>query len=92
MKDAMKTKTRRDFLRDGMRTILLSGLGFMGLFFGWKGFSTSGNESSCFVDLPCQGCSRFSGCQYPRALDVKQKERDSLHQSSRMNSGGDGVR
>jgi hypothetical protein len=70
-----------------MRTILLSGLGFMGVFLGWKGFSTSGKESSCFVDLPCQGCSRLSGCQYPRALDVRQKERDSRLQSSKMNNG-----
>jgi hypothetical protein len=43
------------------------------------------------VDLPCRRCSRLSGCQYPRALDMKQKERDSRHRSSRMNSGGGGV-
>lgn len=91
MQNAMKTKTRRDFLRDGMRTILLSGLGFMGVFLGWKGFSNSGKESSCLVDLHCQGCSKFRGCQYPRALDVRLKERSSRLQSSRMNKGGDGV-
>lgn len=90
-RDAKKTKTRRDFLKDGMRTILLSGMGFMGLFLGWKGFSSSGKELSCFVDLPCQGCSRFSGCQYPRALDVKQKENDSRLKSSKMNDRGNDV-
>lgn len=91
IQDAQKTKTRRDFLKDGFRTVLLSGIGFMGLFLGWKGFSNSGKESSCLVDLPCRRCSRLSGCQYPRALDMKQKERDSRHRSSRMNSGGGGV-
>jgi len=92
IQNVQKIKTRRDFLRDGMRTVLLSGIGFMGLFLGWKGYSNSGKESSCLVNLPCRGCSRLSGCREPKALDVKQKERDYRLQSSRMNSGGDGVR
>ncbi len=92
IQNVQKTKTRRDFLRDGMRTVLLSGIGFMGLFLGWKGISISGKESFCLVNLPCRGCSRLSGCQEPKALDVKQKERDSRLQSSKMNNGGDGVR
>ena len=91
MQDAQKTKTRRDFLKDSLRTALLSGIGFMGLFLGWKGFSASGRESSCFVDLPCQGCSRFTGCQYPRALDVRQKEHDTRLQSLKMNNRGNDV-
>lgn len=92
IQSVQKTKNRRDFLRDGMRTVLLSGLAFTGLFLGWKGYSNSGKESSCLVDLPCRGCSRLLDCREPKALDVKQKERDSRLQSSGMNSGGDDVR
>ena len=68
-------KTRREFLKDGLRTSLLSGLAFAGVSLGSRGISRSGKRSSCSIDLPCRICSRLPGCRKPEALDTKQKSR-----------------
>ncbi len=83
VKDFQKTKNRREFLRDGLRAILFGGLAFTGLFLGWKGHSLPA-ESSCLVRLPCQDCSKLPDCQVPRAIDTRQKPRDSRLQSLKM--------
>ncbi len=88
MKDFQKTKNRREFLRDGLRAVLFGGLAFTGLFLGWKGHSLSGIEPSCLVRLPCQGCSKLPDCQVPRAIDTRQKPRDSRLQSLKMKRRG----
>jgi hypothetical protein len=87
MQDLKITKSRREFLRDGLRTVLFSGLAFTGLFLGWRGYSRSGRESSCLVRLPCRGCSKLPDCQVPRAIDTRQKAPDSRLQSSKMERG-----
>jgi hypothetical protein len=87
MEDFKITKSRREFLRDGLRTVLFGGLAFTGLFLlGWRGHSNSGKESSCLVRLPCRGCSKLPDCQVPRAIDARQKTPSpSRLQSSKMN-------
>jgi hypothetical protein len=70
-----KMKNRREFLKNGLRASLLSGLAFASLTLGWRGVSRSGKESSCSIDLPCRICSELPGCRKPEALDTKQKSR-----------------
>ena len=82
MQDLQKTRNRREFIRDGLRTALLSGLAFTGLFLGWRGYSGSAKESSCLVDLPCRGCWKLPDCPEPIAFDARQKPSDSRLQSS----------
>jgi len=53
MEDFKSIRNRREFLKDGLRTVLFGGLAFTGLFLGWRGYSRSGKESSCLVRLPC---------------------------------------
>ncbi len=84
MQDFQNTKNRREFLRDGLRTVLFGSLAFIGLFLGWRGYSRSGLESSCLVDLPCRGCSKLPDCQEPRAIDARQKPDDSRLHSLKM--------
>ncbi len=84
MQDLQKTKSRREFMRDGLRTVLFASLAFTGLFLGWRGHSRSGRESSCLVDLPCRGCLKLPDCQEPRAINDRQKPHDSRFQSSKM--------
>jgi hypothetical protein len=81
MEDFKSIRNRREFLKDGLRTVLFGGLAFTGLFLGWKGHSSSGKESSCLVRLPCRGCSKLPDCQAPRAIDARQKPHDSRLQS-----------
>jgi hypothetical protein len=87
MQDLQKTKNRREFLKDGLRTALFGGLAFTGLFLGWRGHSRSGRESSCLVNLPCRGCSKLLDCPEPRAVNARQKPHDSRLQSSKIKRG-----
>ena len=90
MQDLLKTKNRREFLKDGLRTALFGGLAFTGLFLGWRGQSRSERESSCLVNLPCRGCSKLPDCQEPRAANARQKPHDSPLPSLKIKRGARG--
>ena len=75
MQKTEKVKNRREFIKDGLRMVMLSGLAFVGLSVGGRKASSSGNETSCFIDLPCRICSQLPGCRKPEAVDTKQKSR-----------------
>ena len=77
MLDHTKIKSRRDFLKDGMRAVLLGGLVFFGLFLGWRGRANSGTGVSCSMDLPCRNCSKISRCQEPLARQEREKMSES---------------
>ena len=77
MQDLQKTKSRREFLKDGLRTALFGSLAFTGLFLGWRGYSRPGRESSCLVNFPCRDCSKLPDCQEPRAINARVEPRDS---------------
>ncbi|MEE8604924.1 MAG: hypothetical protein V3S65_06090 [Candidatus Aminicenantaceae bacterium] len=87
MKEAHKIKSRREFMKDGLRTVVLSGLAFAGLSLGWRRASSSGKDSSCIVDLPCRICSQLPGCRKPEAITTKQKSKDSRSQFSPQKRG-----
>ena len=80
MPDQTKVKSRRDFIKDGMRAALLGGIVFSGLFLGWRGRANSGTDTSCSIDLPCRNCSKISRCQESLAL----QERKSMSESRRL--------
>jgi len=87
MKEAHKIKNRREFIKDGLRTVVLSGLAFAGLSLGWRRASISRKETFCVIDLPCRICSKLPGCQQAKAIDVKQEYHDSLNRPLSKNSG-----
>jgi len=80
MQDLQRTGSRRQFLKDGMRTVLFSGFVFIGAFLGWRKFSDTGQDS-CQIDLPCRDCSILPGCNEPKATDFRRKQRHSTHDS-----------
>ena len=82
MKEKHITKSRREFIKAGFRTILLGSLAFVGLSLGRRGLSGWGEKTSCAVDLPCRICSKLPGCQKQVARDTKQEYRNSLDQSA----------
>jgi len=73
MLNQTKAKSRRDFLKDGMRAVLLGGFVFTGLFLGWRGRANSGTDVSCSIDLPCRSCSKIKSCQDSQALKERKK-------------------
>lgn len=87
MKKAHKMKSRREFMKDGLRTVVLSGLVFAGIALGRRGASSSGKETSCTIDLPCRICSKLPGCQQLKAMETKQEYHDSLNRSISKNRG-----
>lgn len=87
MKKAHKIKNRREFIKDGLRTVVLSGLAFAGLSLGWRRASISRKETFCVIDLPCRICSKLPGCQQLKAIDIKQEYHDSLNRSLSKNKG-----
>ena len=87
MKEAFKTKNRREFIKTGLRTIVLGSLAFAGLSLGGKRSSGSEEKTSCAIDLPCRICSKLPGCQEREALDAKREHRDSLDRSAAKQRG-----
>ena len=81
MKETHKSKSRRDFMKAGLRSIVLSGLVFAGFSLGWRRASRSGKEASCAIDLPCRICSKLPGCQQIKAADARREYRNSQDRS-----------
>lgn len=73
MQNQTKVKSRRDFIKDGMRAALLGGIVFSGLFLGWRGRANSGTDASCSIDLPCRSCSKIKHCPESQALQERKK-------------------
>ena len=72
MPDQTKVKSRRDFIKDGMRTVLFGGIVFSGLFLGLRGRTNSSTDTSCSVDLPCRSCSKINKCRESSALQERK--------------------
>ncbi len=77
MPNQTKVKNRRDFIRDGMRAVLLGGFVFSGLFLGWRGRANSGTDASCVIDLPCRSCSIIKRCPESKAFQERKKRSES---------------
>jgi hypothetical protein len=77
MMDQAKVKNRRDFIKDGMRAVLLGGFVFSGLFLGWRGRANAGTDISCFIDLPCRSCSIIRRCPESQAFQERKRKSES---------------
>jgi hypothetical protein len=77
-----KTKNRREFIKAGLRTIVLGSLGYSGLSLGRRASSDSEEKASCTIDLPCRICSKLTGCQELVARNTKREYHDSLDRSA----------
>jgi hypothetical protein len=73
----VKTKTRRQFLKDGFRTVLFGGYIFISAFLGLRKGTNKDSPSLCPVDLPCNDCSKLKNCQEPKAIHLKQRQVES---------------
>jgi hypothetical protein len=79
MPDQTKDKSRRDFIKDGMRAVLLGGIVFSGLFLGWRGRANSSTNTTCSIDLPCRSCSIIKRC--PESQPFQERKRMSENRS-----------
>lgn len=86
MRDLQKTESRREFLKDGVRTALFGSLILIGASLGWRKISNTG-QSSSLVNLPCGDCSILPVCFLPKATDFKRTKRHSSQYSSPRKKG-----
>jgi len=86
--DLQKTGSRREFLKDGIRTVLFGGFVFVSGILGWRKISNAGQTSS-LVNLHCRGCSILQVCFLPKAIDFKREKRRSPQNSFPMKKGAD---
>lgn len=77
MPDQTKDKSRRDFIKDGMRAVLLGGIVFSGLFLGWRGRANSGTNTTCSIDLPCRSCSIIKRCPESQAFQERKNRSEN---------------
>jgi len=68
--------SRREFMRDGFRYALLTGLAVVSTtLFQRSGGRLSGQ--TCINQGICRGCTTFTDCRLPQALSAKQSKRGS---------------
>jgi len=65
-------KSRRRFIKDCLRFGLGSGLIITGAILGLRKNTREENDDFCQLSVPCQGCSKYTGCRLPRAQNVKR--------------------
>ena len=85
--DFPKTKTRREFLKDGLRTVLFGGFIFTSAFLGLRKYTDKGSTSICPINLPCNNCSMLKNCQKPKAIHLKQKHSELEPESLTVQKG-----
>jgi len=73
MLNLTEDKSRRDFMKDGMRAVLLGGIVFSGLFLGWRGRANSNDKVPCSLDLPCRTCSKINRCTKAEAQQEQNR-------------------
>jgi len=66
-----KHKTRREFIKTCLRFGVGGGLVASGIALGLRKKTESNGNDLCQLSSPCQGCSKYSGCRLPKALDAK---------------------
>ena len=67
-----KNESRRKFLKNGLRTLLLGGIIYICGLLGWREIRSAEDESLCTIKLPCRDCSIYTGCTYPYAVKLKK--------------------
>ncbi len=63
---------RRDFLRNGMRSLILGGLAVMSGVFIYRNNTT---EETCTFKNMCKDCKSLEGCTLPEGLKYKQDKK-----------------
>jgi hypothetical protein len=75
--DQNRGPSRREFMRDGFRYAVLTGLATVSAtLFKRSGGKLSGQ--TCINQGICSGCTAYTDCGLPQALSAKQAKREGL--------------
>ena len=67
-----KSARRRDFLKSGLRALLLGGIAFAGGLLGWRELRSEEDETLCTITSPCRNCAKLKYCTNPKAAESEQ--------------------
>ncbi len=62
---------RRDFLRNGARTLIVAGLGIMSGVFVYRNYTT---EETCIFKNMCKDCNSLEKCTLPEGVKYKKSK------------------
>ena len=65
------TVSRRAFIKTALRVLTGGGILTTGAILAWRSKQKAGVQEECPLDIPCKGCSKFSGCNDTRAQKIK---------------------
>jgi len=71
-KNPEKSARRREFLKSGLRTLLLGGITFAGGLLGWRELRSAEDETVCVIISPCRNCAKYTNCTNPKAVASEQ--------------------
>jgi hypothetical protein len=67
-----KLKSRREFVKDCLRFGAGGGLIVIGAILGFRDDNPEDRAGDCTLKNPCRGCSKYTGCNLPRAQNAKK--------------------
>ena len=65
---------RRDFLRSGLRGLIIAGLAAISGVFVYRNYTT---QETCEFTTPCQDCKSLKNCQKPEGIKYKRDQKAS---------------
>jgi hypothetical protein len=81
-RDLPDIKSRREFIRDGLRTVVFGGIVTLSAVFIGRTYSKDHDSLTCKVNIPCRDCSRLGYCEDPKAVDLKRTQNSPDSRSS----------
>jgi len=67
-----KSVSRREFLKSGLRTLLLGVVLFVSGLLGWREIRSAEDENICVIKSSCRDCSKYADCTNPKIEESKQ--------------------
>ena len=86
--EQMETKTRREFIRGGIRIALVGGIGLLGVSLGRRALSEPGEGTPCPIEAACRGCSALTICRDFRAAREREAKAELESAPERTDRGG----
>jgi len=85
--NSKQIKNRRQFLKDGLRSVVFGGITFTGLFLWWRGHSRPEGELSFLPNIPCNDCLILNVCPDPRAISAREQQGEPVTGNPGTESG-----
>ena len=80
---------RREFIKDGLRNLLLIGFFLLGLVFELKRSPSAEQISDPLLQSPCRDCKKVRSCHRSHAFGLKSEKKQYCESYGSENEGAD---